>query len=87
MVLVKYRATVKVHRSFLQNSFQCDGARWQLPANVVPACRVAMDTYLLCLKHSQPVRNQFPSSSIIGRELSKQNSNLIVYAIRIDKYM
>ena len=55
MVLVKYRATVKVHRSFQQNSFQCDGARWHLPAQVVPACRVAMDTYLLYQKHSGPL--------------------------------
>ena len=53
---------------FPLNSFQCDGASWRLHAGVVPARRVAMDTSLICLKcsltHCQPVRHQFPSSSI-----------------------
>ena len=37
---------------FPLNFLQCDGASWRLHAGVVPACRVAMDTSLLCLRRS-----------------------------------
>ena len=35
---------------FSTEVFQCDSASWQLHAGVHPACRVAMDTSMLCLR-------------------------------------
>ena len=37
---------------FSTEVFQCDSASWQLHAGVVPTCRVTMDTFMLCLRHS-----------------------------------
>ena len=37
---------------FSTEVFQCDSASWQLHAGVVPTCRVTMDTFILCLRHS-----------------------------------
>ena len=61
---------------FSTEVFQCDGVSWQLHAGVIPACRVAMDTFMLCLRCQAPVqllRHQFPSSSIDDEFNFRQN--------------
>ena len=69
--------SVGVRWVFSTEVFQCDGASWQLHAGVVPACRIAMwipSCYAWGAQAPvQPLRHQFPSSSIGDEFNSRQN--------------
>ena len=61
---------------FPLNSFQRDSVRWQLPAVVVPACRVAMDTSLLCSGPLSTYKEPVPKLNLLARSLTSIQGTL-----------